>query len=771
MVLVPLWGSHVFVLRRIHVIIHNEKTSFSVMSLKLKLALFRLIVKWVVKVYLGQSAHNNLFESWVRGIEKRATCRGTVDAIAYVKALRLAYTRYLSRKPLSSSPGSGIKLDTFGLPVGDPLVPLFVSRDPTLLRLGFTILGISRILPGWKSPDLEPITRPGVPYSAVIAEEFQAVFVALGWKIKTPEWESCHVSTKSGPNAQAMVGSVEDSQLLTDSQIADLKTIGGEALTRTIETIRKLSLIAWLSKFLFKTSKGEKKTLEPKGRQGRLSLVKDKEAKCRIVAILDYWTQSGLKPLHDALMGLLKSLRPDCTFNQGSFRAKLASTGPYYSFDLSSATDRFPAWVQVAVLAKLVSESYANAWRRLVIDRDYHVTWERQSPRTIRYACGQPMGAYSSWALFSVTHHVSVRVAAKRAGKPVTFSNYVLLGDDIVIGDHDVAAQYRILMSELGVEISETKTHVSDDTYEFAKRWIHNGQEVTGAPLGSLFEAIRFKKVDGDVVPTQAISYISFYGVATWFRELESRWLPRSQTMVSRSLLADLFAVLGRGALSERLAEKSWRFFLLPVREDGRALRRWKVTQLANLLLGDILTCNSGWDAITRVLVFLNECKARVVENAIKYQIGQLAKFQLELGRFVDLVPEGMDAQSLLLTIPPFAAMRRNIAELQVEFDKAHLVRESEDIIQWLGLDVRLFLDPFEAMSVRRSKTVAMSKATILNHLTAMCRGVVKMRNFALQVPLPHEEDSSVLQIAHVVQNYECLPSRGARRRPRTSKK
>lgn len=736
------------------------------MHLKLKLAIFRLIVRWVALAYLGVSAHNSLVEQWVRGIERRAVTRGTVDTIAYVKALRLCYTRFLAKQPLAISPGFGIKLDTFGLPEGCPLRVLFESRDATLLRLGFTVIGVSRCLPGWKSPDLSPITTPGAPLNEQLCSEASAVAKEMGLKIVRPMWEHCHVSTKAGPNAQAMVGSVEDASLLTPPQIDDLGIIGGEELVRAVETIRTVSPLAWLAKFIVKG-----KPLTLKGRLGRLSLIKDKEAKVRIVAILDYWTQSGLKPLHDALMGLLRSLRPDCTFNQGSFRAKLSQKGPYYSYDLTSATDRMPVWLQVPILAVLVSQEYADAWRRLIIDRDYQVTWERRAPVSVRYQCGQPMGAYSSWAMFSVTHHVIVRMAAKRAGKPVSFSNYVLLGDDIVIGDHAVAAQYVTIMSELGVEISTLKSHVSEDTYEFAKRWIHCGTEVTGAPLNSLFEAIRFKKVDSDVVPTSAISYISFFGVATWLREVEDRWLPRSVTKVSRGLLADLFKLLGRGAQSERLAEKSWRFFLLPVREDGRALRKWKTAKLCSILLGDILTCNSGWDAKNRVLVFLNECKARVLEDAIKRQVGRIQEFQLKLVDYLDLVPEGLDAQSLLLSLPPMAAMRRNVAELQLEFDKAHLVRESDDIMQWLALDVRLFLDPFEAMSARKSKTVAISKATILNHLAAMCRGVVKMRQFAITVDFPHSTETneqvgldSIERIAHVINNHHVLPRRGTQR-------
>jgi len=47
-----------------------------------------------------------------------------------------------------------------------------------------------------------------------------------------------------------------------------------------------------------------------------------------------------------------------------------------------------------------------------------------------------------------------------------------MLGDDIVIRDSEVARKYISIMTKLGVSISPHKTHISKDTYEFAKRWI-----------------------------------------------------------------------------------------------------------------------------------------------------------------------------------------------------------------------------------------------------------------------------------------------------------
>jgi len=62
-----------------------------------------------------------------------------------------------------------------------------------------------------------------------------------------------------------------------------------------------------------------------------------------------------------------------------------------------------------------------------------------------------------------------VHYAAHRAGL-ITFNDYLLLGDDIVIKNKKVALNYIKIMTKLGVDISMHKTHVSYDTYEFAKR-------------------------------------------------------------------------------------------------------------------------------------------------------------------------------------------------------------------------------------------------------------------------------------------------------------
>jgi predicted DNA-binding transcriptional regulator len=283
--------------------------------------------------------------------------------------------------------------------------------------------------------------------------------------------------------------------------------------------------------------------------------------------------------------------------------------------------------------------------------------------------------------------------------------------------------------------------------------------------MGSLFEAIRFiskserEKLGENLVPSKCIKSVSYYEAATWFRELELRWVPRSYTLVSRGLFVSFFLALGRGALAERLAEKAWKFYLLPSREDSRLLRSTKSEILGKLLLEGSLGCFSWKRATERICVLLNECKARVLEEAIKRQVGTLQRFQLEVAKYTDLF-DGLESQSKLLALAPFAVVRGNIAQLQLEFDKAHRVRDSDDISQWLHLEVRLFLDPFATLTKRQSKTVASNKATVLNYLTSMCRGIEEARALALN-------SNDLNWFVQEVLTRDVTPTRGDARRRR----
>jgi len=104
----------------------------------------------------------------------------------------------------------------------------------------------------------------------------------------------------------------------------------------------------------------------------------------------------------------------------------------------------------------------------------------------VKYETGQPMGAYSSWPVMALQHHSIVHYAGLLVGVNPK-GKYVLLGDDIVIADEQLANSYQTVMeSELRVSISKMKTHKSKEMCEFAKRWYFRGTEITAFPLHSL---------------------------------------------------------------------------------------------------------------------------------------------------------------------------------------------------------------------------------------------------------------------------------------------
>lgn len=68
---------------------------------------------------------------------------------------------------------------------------------------------------------------------------------------------------------------------------------------------------------------------------------------------------------------------------------------------------------------------------------------------------------------------------------------YVLLGDDILIGNFKLAEMYIQTIESLGVEVSVLKTHWSKHFGEFAKRLIFKGQEISPFPMSAIKEVGR----------------------------------------------------------------------------------------------------------------------------------------------------------------------------------------------------------------------------------------------------------------------------------------
>ncbi|OMP12970.1 RNA-dependent RNA polymerase, mitoviral [Corchorus olitorius] len=146
-------------------------------------------------------------------------------------------------------------------------------------------------------------------------------------------------------------------------------------------------------------------------RTGRLCCACTVDGKRRLFAVGNYVNQRLLFPLHQWCASVLKTIPMDGTFNQTDPLDRLAGVpGTVHSIDLKSTTDR----------------------------------------QTVSFVAGQPLGYYSSWPLFALSHHLVVWVAAEQAYPGKRFDKYAVLGDDVIIADDRVNDAYSRLIHRFG---------------------------------------------------------------------------------------------------------------------------------------------------------------------------------------------------------------------------------------------------------------------------------------------------------------------------------
>lgn len=205
---------------------------------------------------------------------------------------------------------------------------------------------------------------------------------------------------------------------------------------------------------------------------GRLHAIEEAAGKVRIVAICDYFTQILCKGVHEYLFKILRLIPQDGTFDQQKAVDSFAKLGykEIYSYDLTAATDMIPSQLYVEVLAALIGRPLAEAWMRLLTDRDFlkpqdHLAEQDEVPVSdwspyVRYTRGQPMGALSSWAGLAIVHHAMVQYASFSAGLGLAVA-YRVLGDDIVIAGKELADAYLRVCASFGIPVGIHKSLVS----------------------------------------------------------------------------------------------------------------------------------------------------------------------------------------------------------------------------------------------------------------------------------------------------------------------
>jgi hypothetical protein len=117
-------------------------------------------------------------------------------------------------------------------------------------------------------------------------------------------------------------------------------------------------------------------------------------------------------------MRALNKIPQDCTQDQNKFKEKLKNKDVYHSIDLSNATDRFPIDLIFNILAARLPLDYVQAWKRVMVGHkfDFKNPIDKKIEK-LAYSVGNPMGAYSSFNSFALTHHYVIYYCCRVLGK------------------------------------------------------------------------------------------------------------------------------------------------------------------------------------------------------------------------------------------------------------------------------------------------------------------------------------------------------------------
>jgi len=173
------------------------------------------------KNILNVKDRDYLITYWCNKIDMMIKNHGVYYTIIRLKHIRLLTTKFLSGQPMFTN-NYNIATNKHGLPreLG-PLQELALSKSHIEIRLLMTLLILSRIIKGGhRDPDLSSIVNPS-PFIGMdnnLRKEISLSLKSLGIKdtiddsnlLSKPKYEDFHPTTKSGPNGQALLTSIND---------------------------------------------------------------------------------------------------------------------------------------------------------------------------------------------------------------------------------------------------------------------------------------------------------------------------------------------------------------------------------------------------------------------------------------------------------------------------------------------------------------------------------------------------------------------------------
>jgi hypothetical protein len=467
--------------------------------------------------------HN--FISLLRKVEKH---HGTLFTIKWLKGCQVALQRSIGNNPVKTlreiDPDLPLPRTINGLPWVIPRGDRHRIRkgNESLIRWWMTLFGLFRVLKAPYELKVDTILNDFMGDDESLKKFLvDSPFAISSFKALKgyQDWRN-HVVL--APKIPLLLRSASpNSSISWVGLICDLKTlIDSDSYKYFIGYLRLIKASDFIEKFyqLRNLSKDFETELLPFCRKpalGRISFKEEPAGKLRLFAMVDIWTQSCLFPLHKELFNLLKIIPNDGTLDQdlsvNRSKEKSLKAGKAFSFDLTAATDRLPVSIQSLILDRIF-DSYpgiGELWKGLLVERDYVLPRGKYKTSytedSVKYRVGQPMGAYSSWAMLAITHHWILQHSSFLLGKSGWNEDYEILGDDLVIFDSDLADQYLKICKSLGVEINISKSIISSKpVFEFAKRLIHFGTDVS---------PIHFKQFIGTNVSARVENLIYYFKV------------------------------------------------------------------------------------------------------------------------------------------------------------------------------------------------------------------------------------------------------------------
>jgi len=514
------------------------------------------LVSWIHRVFkLSEIRPIREYRYLVDRLTLIEKSRGSSFAMKYIKNVRLSFLHHLSGE-WKDKPVPGVRVTYDGIPVVfGPLINSIRQRQHLdYLRVIMTIMFASRALHLGKSPDLDPILEPPKGVSLIPDKVARSFWIRLGYKSadskpRALDFKKWHFTTKSGPNGHALWTCLADLSVIPLNLVDSIRIVGGPSLSEKIDQLYQM--LPTLSA-----------VLPCRGRIFRkLSFFPDKEDKVRVIAVGDYFSQAALAPLHRYLFKVLKKIPQDCTFDQAGFKEKIIGWQVFYSIDLTAATDRFPITQISSLLKQHLPEDYVDAWKDIMIGYPFEFRGPTET-KFVSYGTGNPMGFYSSWASFAVAHHFVMFYCCQLTKINWRTAPYVLLGDDILIGDHNLAKTYQEVITSLGVEFSPLKTHISPNFCEFAKRYMLNGEEITPFPVSSIKEsAKRYYLLVNTLEEATRRGWATLNGIPSAIEGFYETVFPRKRTFRARieeqSFICELIMKVMRGF---KYATNSWGF-------------------------------------------------------------------------------------------------------------------------------------------------------------------------------------------------------------------